>query len=355
MNGSSDVRPRCVCNRSSYDQNVAPEGRPFPDQIPIGPCIGTRREAANTMRSLDESYQYCRTLTRRTAHNFRFSFLTLPRQQRRAMHALYAFNRITDDFGDNESASLELRRAQLAAWRESVRMALAAGRIDVTAGQPPKTAEVGTLIDHPALPAIVDMVSRHRIPHEYLFAVIDGVEMDLHPFDVARFVDLERYCYHVAGAVGLCCIHVWGFHDERAVSLAIDCGLALQLTNILRDVAEDADLGRIYLPREDLDRFAYSPEELRRHLRDDRFMSLMQFEVERAKTYYARAEQLFQYLDSPGRPILRAMLDIYGGLLREIERRKYDVFSQRVSLAKWKKLWFAGRAVLREKFSFARS
>ena len=307
------------------------------------------------MQSLDESYEYCRVLTRRTAHNFRFSFLTLPHEKRRSMNALYAFNRITDDLGDDPEVSLDLRRAQLAAWRQSVRAALGNPRDDVRPVDLPKTAEVATLQTHPALPAVVDMVARHHIPHEHLLAVIDGVEMDLHPLDVDTFADLERYCYRVAGAVGLCCIHVWGFHDERAKSLAIDCGLALQLTNILRDLGEDASQGRVYLPREDLVRFSYPSDELGRHVLDDRFRTLMRFEVDRARGYYAKSEQLLAYLDRPGKPILRAMLDIYGGLLKEIERRGFDVFSERVSLAKWKKLWFAGRAILRQKLAFGQA
>lgn len=306
------------------------------------------------MLLLDESYEYCRVLTRQTAHNFRFSFLTLPREQRRAMNALYAFNRITDDFGDDPKVSVELRRTQLNAWRRSVRAALETPPTDVRTEDLPKTAEVATLTSHPALLAVADMVARHHIPHEYLFDVIDGVEMDLHPMPLPTFADLEQYCYRVAGAVGLCCIHVWGFRDERAKSLAIECGLALQLTNILRDLGEDASLGRTYLPTEDLQRFGYTADELRRQVIDDRFRSLMQFQVQRTQSYYERAEQLFPFLEPCGRPILRAMLDIYGGLLKEIRRREFDVFSQRVSLGKWKKLWFAGRAILRQKLSFTR-
>ena len=299
------------------------------------------------MQLLDESYEYCRRLTRQTAHNFRYSFLTLSREKRRAMDALYAFNRITDDLGDDESISVELRRTQLGAWRNSVRAAFSVQ--EEGSESHPKTAEVGTLNSHPALLAVADMVARHKIPHEYLFAVIDGVERDLHPMEIQTFADLQHYCYQVAGAVGVCCIHVWGFHDERAKPLAIECGLALQLTNILRDLAEDAAVGRTYLPREDLDSFHDSSADFRSRVMDDGFRRLMQFEVERTKSFYDRAELLFEYLDPSGRPILRAMIDIYGGLLREIERRDFDVFSKRVSLTKWKKLWFAGRAILRQK------
>lgn len=303
------------------------------------------------MQYIDKSYEYCRELTQRTAHNFRFSFLTLPADKRRAMNALYAFNRITDDFGDDPTVSIDLRRTRLAAWRESLKAVLWTPQDDVKADDLPKTAEVATLFSHPALPAIADMVAHHHIPHEYLFAVIDGVEMDLHPFTIQTFADLEQYCYRVAGAVGLCCIHVWGFRDEQAKTIAVDCGLALQLTNILRDLGEDAGLGRVYLPNEDLQRFQYSADDLRARVRDRRFEALMRFQVERARSYYERAEQLFSHLEPHGRPILRAMLDIYGGLLKEIQRRDFDVFSQRVSLAKWKKLWFAGRAVLNAKLS----
>lgn len=296
---------------------------------------------SHTASTLTASYEDCRVLTQRTAHNFRFSFLTLPREQRRAMNALYAFNRITDDLGDDESLTIEERRLRLAQWRELVRGAMSGSSSDVI--------DSAGLLDEERryLPAISDMVARASIPHEYLFAVIDGVESDLHPMEVATFEELERYCYQVAGAVGLCCIHVWGFREGPKVrQLAIDCGLALQLTNILRDLAEDADRGRVYLPREDLARFGYSTDDLQRRVINLSFRDLMQFEVARAKRYYARGEELLDHLAPPGRPILRAMLDIYGGLLREIERRDFDVFSRRVSLPKWKKLWYAGRAIL---------
>ena len=297
------------------------------------------------MVSLKESYEYCHELTQRTAHNFRFSFMTLPADRRRAMDALYAFNRITDDLGDDVDLSLELRRERLATWRQALRFVLSRGQDHDPEGVP-GTGEIGTFSDHPSHPAIADMVATYRIPHDYLFAVIDGVEMDLHPMEVKTFADLQRYCFHVAGAVGICCIHVWGFHDDRALSLAGDCGTAMQLTNILRDIGEDADLGRIYLPREDLERFGYTPADLREHVINRQFLDLMQFQVERTKAYYEKAEQLLNYLEPPGKPILRAMIDIYGGLLRQIESSNFDVYSKRASLPKWKKLWFAVRAMM---------
>lgn len=271
------------------------------------------------MLTLDDSYRRCQRLAKRTAGNFYFSFLTLPRDRFRAMCALYAFMRETDDLGDSDQTT-EVRTAGLAAWRSEVTRVLD-----------------GADAEHPVLPALTDVVRRHSIPRQSLFDVITGVEMDLGPVAIQTFDELQRYCHHVAGAVGLACIHVWGFHDDRAIAAAEECGLAFQITNILRDLCEDVARDRIYLPREDLDRFGYTSDDLRRGVVDDRFQRLMQFEVARAREHYRRATALFDYLDSPGLPILDVMLRIYGGLLDEIERRGYDVFSRRVSLSRWRK------------------
>ena len=269
--------------------------------------------------SLDDSYRHCQRLAKRTAGNFYYSFLTLPRDRFRAMCALYAFMRVTDDLGDSDQP-MEARTAGLAEWRGELTRVLD-----------------GAVADHPVLPAMVDVVRRHGIPRHNLFDVITGVEMDLGPVAIQTYDELRRYCHHVAGAVGLACIHVWGFHDDRAIAAAEECGLAFQLTNILRDLREDVLRGRIYLPREDLDRFGYSADDLARGVADDRFRNLMQFEVARAREHYAAARSLFDYLDAPGQPILDAMLQIYGGLLDEIERSGYDVFSRRVSLSRYRK------------------
>ena len=177
--------------------------------------------------------------------------------------------------------------------------------------------------------------------------MIDGVESDLQPRSFATFDDLSRYCYQVAGAVGLCCVHIWGFRDERAIPRAIDCGTAFQLTNILRDLGEDAAMGRVYLPAEDLQRFGVTASDLAEHRRGERFTELMRFQVDRARSFYEKSRELFDYLERPGKPILAAMLRIYGGVLDEIERRGYDVFTRRVSLSRGKKLRIALGAVLR--------
>jgi phytoene synthase len=281
--------------------------------------------------TLDDSFDYCQILAKQCARNFYYSFLTLPADRARAMCALYAFMRVTDDISDDESPGVD-RAASLGQWRNSLQAAV----------------ETGTC-DHPVLPALVETLQRFRVPSQYLFDVITGVEMDLRPVAFATFEELSHYCYHVAGAVGLSCIHLWGYHDARAHAAAVDCGTAFQLTNILRDLQEDAGRGRLYLPQEDFARFDLTQDDLLGNRRDSRFEQLMQFEVARAREYYGRARALFDYLDPPGQPILETMLRIYGGVLDEIERRRYDVFSRRVELSRGHKLFIAGRAIVRHR------
>jgi phytoene synthase len=265
------------------------------------------------------SYAYCERLARREAHNFYNAFRVLPVRQRRAMCALYAFLRLADDLSDNP-ADVATKRSGLAAWRDAFHGALA-GRYE-----------------HPLHPALHHTVQTHAIPPGYLEAVLDGVEMDLQPVSYATFGDLKLYCYRVASAVGLACIHIWGFADARATAYAANAGLAFQLTNILRDLGEDAERGRVYLPREDLERFGYDVEALRRGLRDERFRALMRFEVERARSYYEAAWPLAPLLEPAGRAVFLAMTRTYRALLDAIERRDYDVFSHRIRVNGWHKL-----------------
>src|ERR1043166_5077874 len=252
--------------------------------------------------SLASSYHYCEALTRREAGNFYPAFRILSAAKRRSMCALYAFMRIADDISD-EPAPVEQKRGQLRQWRLALRQALAG---DYT---------------HRALPALHDAVTRHHIPAEYLEAVIDGVEMDLEPVAYPTFAELRVYCYRVASAVGLACIHVWGFEGDAAIRPAADAGIAFQLTNILRDLGEDAGRGRIYLPEEDLARFGYDADRLRQGQRDDAFRALMRFEVQRARGFYESAEPLAALLSAEGRAVFGMMARTYRGLLEEIERR----------------------------------
>lgn len=276
------------------------------------------------------SFSYCQLLARKTAKNFYFSFLTLPADVRRDMCALYAYMRVCDDLGDDIAIPLDERRRLLTQWRQSVATALQDGPTD-----------------HPVLPALVDVVQRRAIPIEPLLEVIDGIEMDLSPFEIANFAQLENYCYHVAGTVGLCCIHIWGFTGEEPRDLAIQCGLAFQLTNILRDLSEDAQNGRIYLPQEDFAQFSYPREGLGQGLQNANFKEFMRFQCDRARRYYKQSAPLSRQISPVGRPVLLAMRQIYGGLLDEIEKRQFDIFSGRVSLPTWKKLAIAAQSYWR--------
>lgn len=289
--------------------------------------------------ALEESFRYCRQLARRTGRNFYFTFLTLPRDLFRDMCALYAFMRHTDNLADSEELSRDQRRERLVDWRAALDFALARGALDSAVGGDHATGRI--------LPALVDVVARRGVPHEYLREVIAGVESDLSPRSFATFEELAQYCYQVAGAVGLCCIHIWGFHDERALALAVDCGQAFQLTNILRDLGEDARTGRVYLPACDLQRFGYSAADLQKGVVNGPFRELMQFQVARAREAYTRGAVLLNHLDRPGRCILSAMLGTYGGLLDAIERQQYDVFSRRIRLSTPHKLAIAVRAWVR--------
>lgn len=280
--------------------------------------------------TLGPSYRFCGALARREARNFYYSFLLLPRPLRRSMCALYAFLRHTDDLAD-EPAPLAKKREALEDWRHSLDVALT----------------TGLTFSWPGLPALVDTVDRHAIPRRYLEEVIDGVEMDLDPRPFATFDELHGYCYRVASAVGLCCIHVWGYRSEagRAEELAGACGVALQLTNILRDVREDAARGRVYLPREDLERFGVAVEDLTADRPSDRLRALLAFEADRAGRFYDRAEPLVGLVEPVGRPVLRTIVGIYRGLLEEIVRRNYDVLSGRVALSPWRKAAIAVRSL----------
>lgn len=274
---------------------------------------------------LAASFARCRQIARGAGTNFYYSFLLLPRDQRRAMCALYAFLRLTDDLGDSEapagaaSTGVE-RQVALERWRASLDRTLEG------------------YFDHPILPAVADTVARYAIPLEYLHGVIDGVASDLQEPAFRTFAELEAYCYQVAGVVGLACLHIWGFSDTAAFGPARCCGLAFQLTNILRDIEEDLRRGRIYLPREDLERFSYSEDDLRSRACDTRFRQLMRFEVARVETCYEEAASLIDYLQGGGRAMFGAMFDTYRALLTEVKYRDGNVFGRRIRLSSWRKM-----------------
>ena len=275
---------------------------------------------------LGRSYAHCRAIARHRAKNFYYSFLLLPRAQRHAMCAVYAFMRYCDDLSDEPGAS----KQPLDRWRTALDHALA-GRYD----------------GHPALPAFHDTVKRYRIPHQYFHEMIYGVSSDLEPRRMQSFDQLYRYCYQVASVVGLTTIHIFGFDRPEALRLAETCGVAFQLTNILRDVHEDADRGRIYLPQEDLARFGVSVEDLKAGRHSPEFTALMRFEAARARNYYEASQPLMGMVHKRSRSSLWALIEIYSRLLKKIETSNYEVLSRRISLSTAEKWRIVLRALLR--------
>lgn len=277
--------------------------------------------------TLAESYAFCERVARTQAKNFYYSFLLLSRPQRQAMCAIYAFMRYCDDLSDAEGVSD--RAGAIARWQADLDAALA-----------------GKAPENPVWPAFADAVARYRIPHEYFRDMIRGVSSDLDPRHVQTFQELYDYCYHVASVVGLTIIHIFGFNDPRALELAERCGVAFQLTNILRDVREDAEHGRVYLPAEDLERFGVKTEELSGAALSPALRSLLEFEAERARAYYRESEPLMDMVDSRSRASLKALIGIYSRLLDRISSSGYEVLRERVRVPAWEKIWILARCAI---------
>lgn len=282
------------------------------------------------MTPLEASYAHCRAVAKARAKNFYYSFVLLDPDRKNAMCAVYAFMRYCDDLSDEPGAT----RTAMNRWRNALTEAFA-GRPD----------------ESPVWPAFLDTVSRYKIPHRYFEEMIEGVASDIDeagPRAVQTFAELYRYCYRVASVVGLTTVHIFGFKSEQAKSealpLAEKCGIAFQLTNIVRDVKEDAELGRIYLPAEDLDRFGVTPEDLAAGRRTERFGALIEFEIGRARRYYAESKPLLGLIRPQARASLWALIAIYSGLLDRIAESHYDVLRRRISLGVSEKLWIVARA-----------
>ncbi len=276
------------------------------------------------------SYQHCRRVARHAARNFYYGFLLLPAAKRDALCALYAFMRRADDISD-EAGALEDKRAGLAAWRAALDRAVA-----------------GDGGDDAVLPALADSVARFDIPPRYLHDLLSGAEMDLTVREYATFERLREYCYRVAGAVGLCCTHVFGFRDARAPELAEKLGIAFQLTNILRDVPADLALGRVYIPADELARCGCPPDGLASWAREQRpaFREMMKFQAGRAWQFYEEGIELIRLVDPDSRAALWALARIYSGILEKIEARDYDVFAGPARLSTAAKVWTLARARL---------
>ncbi|WP_158752059.1 phytoene/squalene synthase family protein [Acidobacterium sp. S8] len=302
--------------------------------------------------SVEEAYAVCRQIARREAKNFYYAFVALPKPKRDAICAVYAFMRHADDLSDDENKSRPERRTDLDVW-------LAAWH----------AAAQGGATEDPVFIALRDAQSRFHITTDLLDQLVRGTAMDLHTSQdrlspegedavpplrldtYATFDDLYRYCYYVASVVGLVCIRIFEYSDARAEKLAEETGIAFQLTNILRDVREDAERDRIYLPLEDLERYGVPASEIR-ELKGGRNLTLnqrelLEFEANRAEHYYKSSEELLPLIAADSRPALWVLVSIYHRLLQRIERRDFDVFSERVSVSTLTKLAILARGLMR--------
>lgn len=280
--------------------------------------------------SLEQAYAACEQIAKREAKNFYYAFRVLPQHKRAAICAVYAFMRQADDLADDETFPREERLRQTEAWLTGWHAAAA-----------------GKETEDPVFIALRDAQKRFNITTALLDELVQGTLMDLNdPAGVATyatFQDLYQYCYLVASVVGLVCIRIFGYQDPRAEKLAEETGIAFQLTNILRDVREDAERGRVYLPLEDLESHNVSIAELTA-VHDSRPMTLderalMEMEYQRARQYYQVADMLLPLIDADSRAALWVLVKIYRRLLEKIAAAKYEVFSQRIRVSTPEKIW----------------
>lgn len=282
---------------------------------------------------LEKSRQYCRDLTRREAKNFYYGLKLLPEPKRSAMYALYAYMRLIDDIADAEDGRTYAQRVRdLDAWAQQTHAVLGGA--------------AGAQRRHILWPAFAELVQRYHVPEQVIDEMIAGQRQDLEPVAIETFEALERYCYRVASVVGLASIWVFGFSGGEVVEkLAIDRGIALQLTNILRDLREDAGRERCYLPQDELKRFGVTAEDVAWGKGGAGFRALMAFQITRAQGYYERSAALEQHIEEDSRPTLRAMTAIYHGILERIQAEPERVLRERISLSLWAKLNIGWRAL----------
>ncbi len=288
-------------------------------------------QAMSQAITLDSAYATCRAIAKREAKNFYYAFVALPEPRRNAICAIYAFMRKADDLSDDETVPREQRRVNLEHWQADWRSASQAGATQ-----------------DPVFIAVRDAIQRYSIPISLLDELIAGTTSDLKsnpgdaPDTYATFADLYQYCYLVASVVGLVCIRIFGYTDPAAEKFAEETGVAFQLTNILRDVAEDAERGRVYLPLEDLAAHSVRLDSLLHRARGTppsaNERALLAEIGARADAYYASAFKLIPLIDRESRPAMWVLVKIYRGLLKRIRRADYDVFSRRISVPTFQKL-----------------
>ena len=292
---------------------------------------------------LSHAYAVCRGISRRAAKNFYYGFMVLPSEKRNALSAVYAFMRHADDISDEPGVDPQLKRQKLGEWLDAAKVVFS-----------------GKATDDPVLMALGDAQKKFKISPELFEKLVYGTSLDL---DIPQasaespailcetFDDLKQYCYYVASVVGLVCIRIFGYQDTKAEFLAEDCGLAFQLTNIIRDIKEDASMGRIYIPAEDMVRSNLTAANFASNVLQDpaqvqQLRPALEYEAERARKYYESAKWLMELIDEDSRAALWVLVEIYSRLLQKIADRNYDVLTERVRLTFWEKLKVLSRGFL---------
>ncbi len=328
------------------DQAPVPSVSPEPGRMAIveGGCvqpdIGKIEDAANS--GVAGSYSQCHQIARAARSNFYYAFYLLPKPKRDSLAALYAFMRLVDDVADL-GEDLQAAQQGLAKWRAAFDEAVT-GRSQFFDGTAAKPLEKPLYGEREVLPALVDTMRRYNMPARYLHDLISGAEMDLTVKSYPTFDRLREYCYRVAGTVGLTCTHVFGYCDARALDLAEKLGLAFQLTNIIRDVHEDAALSRVYIPDEDLARYGVSPEDFSRNEATLGVREVLRFEAGRAWRIYEECSDLLDLVDADSRGALWLLVHTYSALLARMESVDFAFFGERVRLSKAEKMIFIARA-----------
>ena len=334
-----------LLSRTLLKHLFAANSRPAPTAArpSVAPVQHAAPGAPRSGISLADSYSHCHDIARASHSNFYYAFFLLPKPKRDALAALYAFMRLVDDVADM-GADLATKQRELAKWRTALDQSITGQErlFDGNAAlDSPATALSGAA---QVLPALVDTIQRYHVPTRYLHDLISGAEMDLTVQAYATFDRLREYCYRVAGTVGLTCTHVFAFTDARALDLAEKLGLAFQLTNIIRDMHEDYEVRRVYLPEEDLARYGVSREDFGRNEATLGVRELLRFEAERAWQLYEEGAALLGLIEADSRGALWLLVRTYSALLERIESLDFAVFGERVRLSKAEKMIFIAKA-----------
>ncbi len=274
--------------------------------------------------TVNEAYEACQSLVRESGSSFYYGMRLLPPPKRAAIYTLYAFSRVADDAVD----AWDNKEPKAAGLIEAGRLlddALSAAYAEST---------------HPIVVALGDAIRRFNLSERCFRELLAGMAMDLEQTSYATFEDLLLYCRRAAGTVGELCVEIFGYHDEAVPALAVDLGVAMQLTNILRDLNEDLERGRVYLPTADLNQAEYSLQALSRREQTKAFYVLMKIEADRAHAYYRRAKRLIQLVDADAQSSIAMLYQLYYQLLKKIEAREYDVFGPKISLSTREKLLY---------------